>query len=520
LSTTTEKLFELAAEHFDAGRFTESAGLCDYLVQQHPDDPDAWFILGLARLRLNRPPESSAEAFERASKLDPDNPLILCEYAGALLSAGRILPAIPAIRKFLQFDPGKPTHWSTLLYLLNFLPDDDPIAIRDQHADWHRQYVQPQFGAIEPYPNDRAPDRRLKIGYVSPDFRNHCQSFFTLPLLSHHDHAAFEIFCYSSAAHPDDWTARLQKSADVWRSVSSETDEALARQIRHDGIDILIDLTMHMAGGRPMLFARKPAPIQVAWLAYPGTTGLPEIDYRLTDPHLDPPGERDSWYAEKSIRLPDTFWCYDPADDQTPVNPLPALTNGFITFGCLTNFNKVNDQTIALWASVLRKTPNSRLLLLTPREWQQQYILQRIGDLADRVDFVGLQPRDKYLRLFHRFDVGLDTFPYNGHTTTLDSLWMGVPVLTLFGKTAVSRAGLSLLSNLRLESQTVAATADEYLQLALNFSNNFTDLAQLRQTLRQRMQKSPLMDAPRFAKNIEAAYRQMWRHFCRNPSGT
>jgi protein O-GlcNAc transferase len=549
MTALAEKLFELAAAHYDAGRTEEAAALCAHLVESQPNDADAWELLGLARFKLGQhaealqafqkatqlhpdaadiqfhlgltlkaldQPEAAADAFANAARLDPHNPLPWFELCGALLQADRIQEAIPAFRRLLELDPSLPVHWNSYLYLLNFLPEDDPIAIRDEHARWLRVHVRPRAVEIQPHANDRNPQRRLRIGYVSPDFCNHCQSLFTIPLLSHHKHKDFEIYCYASVAHEDEWTALLRKSADVWRNVLGQSDEELARQIRSDRIDILVDLTMHMSNSRPMLFARKPAPVQAAWLAYPGTTGLPEIEYRLTDPYLDPPGQRDAWYCEKSIRLPETFWCYDPQNDQTQVKPLPASTNGFVTFGCLNNFNKVNDRTLALWTDVLRKTANSRLLVLAPRDWQRRYLLESLGNLRDRVDFADFQPRDEYLKVYHRIDVALDTFPYNGHTTSLDAMWMGVPVVSLSGRTGVSRAGFSQASNLGLEKRCVAATPEEFVNLASNFANDLPGLGELRAGLRKRMKESPLMDASRFARNMEAAYRSIWRQWCQS----
>ena len=338
-------------------------------------------------------------------------------------------------------------------------------------------------------------------------------SFFTIPLLSNHDHRQCEIFCYADVARPDAVTERLRGYADVWRSTVGLSDQQVADLVRSDQIDILVDLTMHTANNRLLVFARKPAPVQVAWLAYPGTTGLSTIDYRLTDPYLDPPGLFDAFYSEESIRLPDTFWCYDPLTDQPPVNALPALENGFITFGCLNNFCKVNDGCLALWAQVLQAVPQSRLLLLAPRGQAREHVLARLeqeGIAAPRVEFADRQPRLEYLKLYHRIDMALDPLPYNGHTTSLDAFWMGVPTLTLVGKTVVGRAGWSQLCNLGLQ-ELAAETPEQYVALAARLAGDLSRLQELRGTLRQRMLRSPLMDGKRFARHVEQAYRQMWQ---------
>jgi predicted O-linked N-acetylglucosamine transferase (SPINDLY family) len=361
----------------------------------------------------------------------------------------------------------------------------------------------------------------LRIGYVSPNFREHCQSLFTLPLFSKHDHERFEIICYAGFQIADETTQRLRGMVDGWRDTARMDDAAVAELVREDGIDILVDLTMHMTNGRPMLFARKPAPVQVAWLAYPGTTGLAAIDYRLTDPHLDPAGEQDDHYAEKSWRLPDTFWCYDPGSAEPAVNDLPALTRGVVTFGCLNNFCKVSDRALALWGAVLAAVPKSRLVLLAPAGAARQRVLATLagcGIESGRIEFVGRQPRGAYLRTYHQIDIGLDTVPYNGHTTSLDCYFMGVPVVTLVGRTVVGRAGLSQLTNLGL-SELVGRTEGDFVRIAVDLAGDLPRLAQLRAGLRDRMRRSPLMDAARFARGVEAAYREMWRRWCETGAG-
>jgi protein O-GlcNAc transferase len=279
---------------------------------------------------------------------------------------------------------------------------------------------------------------------------------------------------------------------------------------------VLVDLTLHTRNNRLAVFAYKPAPVQATFAGYPGSTGLDTIDYRLTDPYLDPPGLSDEYYSETSLRLPDTFWCYHPLVDELTVNALPAQTHGYITFGCLNNFCKINEEVLELWARVLKAVDRSRLMILCPEGSPRQsvlHLLRREGIDLDRIDLIGRCRRAKYLELYHRFDLGLDTFPYNGHTTSLDSFWMGVPVVTLVGKTIVGRAGFSQLTNLGLP-ELISHTPEQYVEIAKGLASDLPRLAELRRTLRPRMQSSPLMDAPRFARNIEAAYRQMWRNWC------
>jgi len=281
-----------------------------------------------------------------------------------------------------------------------------------------------------------------------------------------------------------------------------------------------VDLSLHMAHNRLLVMARKPAPVQINWLGYPGTTGLTAVDYRLTDPFLDPPpvgttDESDRFHSEASYRLPHTFWCYDPLAVDPPVNALPAKRTGQFTFGCLNNFCKVNEGTLRLWAAVMRAAPKSKLLLLAPLGARQRVleILRRNGIAESRVDFVDRAPRARYLAGFQRIDLGLDTMPYNGHTTTLDSMWMGVPVVTLVGSSPVGRAGWSQLNNLGLQGQYAAATEAGFVQLAAAACDHPAELAGLRATLRDRLIHSPLCDGAAFARGMETAYRTMWRRY-------
>ncbi len=412
--------------------------------------------------------------------------------------------------------------------------------------------------ATRPHDNDRDLTRRLRIGYVSPDFRRHPVGRFMVPLLEHHDRGRFEVFCYCGVRRPDDLTQRLHGSADHWRETVGLSDEALAEQIRQDRIDVLVDLTMHMTDSRLLAFARRPAPVQVTWLAYVGTTGLKAIDYRLSDPYLDPRLRRrvsagppavgtgasaslvrdaangsvgacvsagadetaeavsDGEYAEETYRLPRCYWCYEPTDPTPDVGPLPALEAGHVMFGCFNNFCKVTAPVLGSWVKLMQAVPRSRLLLHgNPGTYQQDVrrLFADAGISADRLEFIGYQPVTEYLRQYHRLDVALDPFPYGGGTTTCDSLWMGVPVVTLAGRTAVGRSGVSLLSNLGLP-ELIAATPEQYVSIAAALAGDLPALLRLRGQLRQRMQGSNLMDATRFAADMEAAFRDMWGRWC------
>lgn len=465
-------------------------------------------------LRTQGDIDSAEEMLRRALAIDPERAALHDNLGNVLKDAGELDRAIGSFREALRLDPAAAATHSNLAYALSF-QSAEPGPILEECRRWNERFAVGLRAAAPHIDIDRSPDRRLRIGYVSPDFRDHCQSLFTLPVFSRHDHTAFEIYCYSDVARPDDYTRRVAACADVWRETCPLDDEALAAQIRNDRIDILVDLTMHMAGGRPRVLARKPAPIQIAWLAYPGTTGIGAIDYRLSDPRLDPP-DHDDHYSERTIRLPDSFWCYDPHADGPAVNALPALGRGFVTFGCLNNPCKLSDATLSLWSGVTRALPASRLLLMAPPGRSRERLGNRLaahGIAADRVSFVNFRPRAHYLPTYHDIDVGLDTFPYNGHTTSLDALWMGVPVVSRIGATCVGRGGLSQLVQVDL-GHLAAPTDAAFVAAAVELAQDLPRLAALRRTLRQRVESSPLMDAPRFAHHLEAIYRRVFRDLC------
>jgi predicted O-linked N-acetylglucosamine transferase (SPINDLY family) len=498
------------------GELADAEASLQETLRLDPNHADAHLNLGNV-FRAQGRLDDAVAAYHAALKLRPNFAEAQSNLGNALKDQGMLDDAIDAYRTCVRLKPDAADMHSNLVFVLPFHPDYDSEAILKEARRWNQQHAEPLKKLIRPHSNDPNPQRRLRIGYVSPDFRDHVQSFFTVPLLSHLDHRECEIFCYASILRSDALTDRLRGCADVWRNTLGLSDEHLADLIRDDQIDILVDLAMHMANSRLLVFARKPAPVQVAWLAYPGTTGLSTMDYRLTDPYLDPPGLFDAFYSEESIRLPETFWCYDPLTDRLAVNDLPALKSGVVTFGCLNNFCKVNDGCLALWAKVLLAVPRSRLQLLAPRGQAREHTLARLqqeGVAADRVEFTEKLPRLEYLKLYNRIDIGLDPVPCNGHTTSLDGFWMGVPTITLVTtKTTFGRAGWSQLCNLGLK-ELAAQSPEEYVALAADLVADLSRLQKLRGTLRQRMQQSPLMDAPRFARQMEQAFRQMWHKWC------
>ncbi len=527
-----EATLEIAPAHADAchnlgvtrealGDFTAAAAAYERALQLRPGFVAAHNNAGSLARRLGRMDEAdvhyrAALAADKGAVDAATRSTTYNNLGNLLKDTGALDEAISAFRHALAHDPDNLVAHCNLAYSLAFHVDDGYAVLAEcrRLAERHES----RFASANiAHGNARTLDKRLRIGYVSADFRDHCQSLFMMPLLAHHDHQQYEIFCYSSVQRPDVVTARLAQHADVWRDVRHVNDEDVARMVRDDGIDVLVDLTMHMADGRPLLFARRPAPVQVAWLAYPGTTGSRAIGYRLTDPWLDPPDDRlDDRYSERSIRLRDSFWCYDPLTHVPSVNALPALAEGHLTLGCLNNPCKINEHTLRMWAPVLAALGDARLVLMAAPGHARERLSARArtcGIDPERIDFVAFRPRAAYLETYQRIDLALDTFPYNGHTTSLDALWMGVPVVSRAGTTAVARGGLSQLGNLGL-TELVAFTDDEFAGKAIELARDLRRLAGLRAELRARMEASPLMDGARFARSVEQAFRQMWQQWC------
>ncbi|HWE95536.1 MAG TPA: hypothetical protein VG269_16340 [Tepidisphaeraceae bacterium] len=359
-------------------------------------------------------------------------------------------------------------------------------------------------------------ERRLRIGYLSPDFRNHPVPRYITPVLVCHDRSGFEVFCYSDVREPDAYTQRIRGHADVWRDLIGLSNEAAAGQIRKDRIDILIDLAGHMDNPRTLLLAARAAPVQVAYCGYPATTGIEAVDYRITDEQVDPPGVSDRYYTEKLFRIPGCCWCCEP-EACPEVGPLPMQQTGHITFAVLNRLAKVRARMIRLWAQVLKRTPGSRLMVLVARGAESESSIGRLfrenGIPPERLELVGRRSQEDYHRLFQRADIALDTFPYLGTTTTCDALWMGVPTVTLEGQTCVSRSGVSILRAVGA-GDWVASSPSQYVEIALRLAGDPATLAAVRASLRERVRRSPLMAYEALTRNLEGAYRTMWARWC------
>ena len=459
-------------------------------------------------------------AYRKAVELNPRY-FKACNNLGlAHTQIGDLPEAIRCFRHALAIQPNHPTAHHNLLLYLNDLQDADPQQVFREHRAWAQRMAPALPSPIPPHTNRRDGERALRIGYVSADFRTHSVSYFFEPLLAAHDRSQFHVICYSNNPTNDATTERLKTLAADWRQIHQLDDEQAANLIRKDKIDILVDLSGHTQGNRLLLFARKPAPLQVSYLGYPNTTGLEAIDYRLVDAHSDPEGRSDQLSSETLLRLPHGFLCYQPPADTPRPQPPPSAQNGFITFGCFSQLARISPTTIQLWVSILQALPSSRLLLKCRSFGDPEVcerMVQRFQQHGINSDRLTLRPRidDKlqHLALYHEVDIALDTFPRNGTTTTCEALWMGVPVITLRGSSHRSRVGCSLLHAAGLE-EFIATSPELYTHLAVKLAHDHKRLYQMRRAARARLRDATLLRSDVLSASVEDAYRVIWRRWC------
>lgn len=489
-------------------------------IELSPTDAALHKDLGVALKDAGRH-EAALDAFRRALELQPDFDAAFSGAAGTLLDMGRHLEALATYREGLARKPEALYLHSALLLVLNYQADATPRALLAEARAFGEQAAR-MAAPLAQHDNVPDPERRLRIGLVSGDLGQHPVGFFLQNVLAGLDPNAVELFAYATVERKDALNDHFHRSIPHWlepRVTHKMSDEALARQIRADGIDVLVDLAGHTANNRLSVFAWKPAPVQVSWLGYLGTTGLAAMDYILADPWALPAGEEDQ-FTETPWRLPETYICFSPPDLPVEVAPLPALNKGHVTFGCFNNLNKITDDVVACWARVLQAVPEGRLFLKTKNlgvpEVREQLLgrFARHGIDAERFVIEGQFPtHEAHFQAYNQVDIALDPFPYPGITTTMEALWMGVPVLALRGDRFISHQGETILHNAGLPDW-IAADTDDYVAKAAAFARDTKTLATLRAGLRERLLASPLCDAFRFARNLEAAVRGMWQHWC------
>ncbi|MFQ5642932.1 MAG: tetratricopeptide repeat protein [Thiogranum sp.] len=512
--------------YFLANAFREQGAIADAeaeyqnTIALQPDHIEA--LNNLSALLTNQGEvQRAAELLRRALQIQPNSHQMLINLGRTSLHAGNANEAEAAFRQVIKLQPGLADAHSNLLACLNYLQDRDSLAIFEDHRHWSEIHTS-SIQLFTAWSNKPDPQRRLRVGYVSPDLCEHSVARFLEPVLSRHDRKQFEVTCYSDVAHPDATTTRLRGLCAHWRETSGLSHEQLAECIRKDRIDILVDLTGHTAHNRLPMFARKPAPIQVTWLGYPNTTGLSAIDFRLTDARADPPGDTEALHTETLVRLPFGFLCYGAPQDAPETGQPPSQSAGHVTFGSFNNLAKTTPEVIRVWSRILAAVPDSRLLLksrATGDPGARQQLLSRFGKLginSERIGFLDPLPSHyAHLSAYRQIDIALDTFPYNGTTTTCEALWMGVPVITLAGRVHAARVGASLLAQVGLED-LVTADEDEYVSTAVQLSGNTERVAAIRNGLRETLRYSSLCDEGGFTIELEQAYRRMWTDWCRS----
>jgi predicted O-linked N-acetylglucosamine transferase (SPINDLY family) len=502
---------ELGAALLDARRFDEAVGLFERCVAAQPDCTRLRNNYAVALIELNRRDEALPE-LERLQALLPEVPEVHFNLAGIYREYGRADEAIATYRRALALTPDHAATWSNLLLETNYSPSLDAAAIFAEHQRFGARFAR---RTEAPLPDPAWP-RRLRVGYLSPDFRNHVVMRFMEPILERHDRKRFEVTCYATNARKDEFTARLRALAERWVDAEGLADAELADRIRADRIDLLVDLAGHTAGNSATVLAMKPAPLQGTYLGYPNTIGLGAVDFRITDAFADPPGDADRFSVERLARLPRSYFCYRPEAASPELAPLPALANGALTFGCFNNFAKLSAPFLDTAARVLAELPGTRLVLKA-RPLSIAGVAQavrerfaRAGIDAARVELRGWEAGVKnHLSIYNTIDVALDSFPYNGATTTCESLWMGVPAVTLAGDRHAGRAGASLLHAVGL-SELVARDVDEYVAISRRIAGDVPRLATLRAGMRERLRRSELMDEAGFTRALEACYLDLW----------
>jgi predicted O-linked N-acetylglucosamine transferase (SPINDLY family) len=429
--------------------------------------------------------------------------------------------AVAAYEGAREIAPASSQIFSALLFHRHYLSPADPAHLFDLHRAYGAmmQVAWPRPPAD--YPQKPEPERRLRIGYVSPNLSRHSVGYFMEPVIRSHDRRLFEVFCYYNHALSDDATRRMRGSADGWRDIAGSDDDAVARMVREDRIDILVDLAGHSKGNRLGVFARGTAPVQLTWLGYPDTTGLAAVDFRITDHTADPAPAAEQRHTEKLLRMDACFLCYQPPADAPPVKPREAGTP--VVFSSFNNIAKVNAETIRLWGRILAGVPHSRLVLKS----SALSFPDTVDRLLDGFEHAGVDParvdlrgwigeRQQHLDAYGDIDIALDTFPYNGTTTTCEALWMGVPVITQAGEVHMSRVGASIMHCADLD-ELVAHDDAQYVSTAIELARDAARRQALRAHLRSRLLASPLLDHAGYTRQLEAHYRQAWRAWCEHP---
>ena len=498
----------------DAAAYDEGIGLLAGHWQEGPDPSLSRIALAHALEMRDRWSEA-AEHYAGVLAANPDLAPARRGLGNCLNRLGRMDEAVREYREAMRIEPGDPATASGLIAGLNYDVRISPETLFEEHRRWGERFAAPLYPSNPEFANVRDPDRRLRVGYVSPDFRRHPVTAAFLPVIERHDPNQVEVICYHNLAAADAVTARVRRAAHTWREIAALSDLQAAELFRADGVDILVDLAGHTSRHRLLAFARRPAPVQVSWLGYFFTTGVATVDYFVTDPYSSPPGQ-ERFFTERLVRLPATRFCYAPQEPAPEANALPAAAQGNVTFGCFNNLAKIGPGVLALWARILAALPGARLVIQAvglsdvPNRARVLRDFGAAGLPVERVELRPFAPAERAASAYHDIDIALDPFPFCGGMTSFDALWMGVPVVTLAGQLIAGRQTASMLANLGL-TELVANTPEEYVEVAIALARDTTRLADLRASLRPRFRASPLCDYDGFTRSLEQAYRGMWR---------
>jgi predicted O-linked N-acetylglucosamine transferase (SPINDLY family) len=517
--------FNLGSLLFELDRFSEAEGELLEALRLDPQLSDAAVVLADIYETTERGEQAEAQ-FERARALRPDHVGTLINYARFSVAQGRLERATELFLHAKAIDPLLSAAESHLLWALNFVRQLDPLSIAERHREIGHRIARAAGPPFRQWQNVPARDRKLRVGYLSGDFCAHPVPMFLRPVLQHHDPSNVETFLYSNYRHDNVIARDLRETSGHWRNVTDLTDQELANQLRSDEIDILVELSGHTNRNRMSMLALHPAPVQITWLGYLNTTGLAAMDYRICDAHTDPPGFSEHLHTERLIRMPNSQWCYLPWVEVPPVDvPHPDQPDALV-FGSFNQFSKISDACLELWSRLLTAVPKASLLILDVRDKEVRKMLLRRLDRyridPARVSLRGRESVPDYFSAIGNVDIALDTIPYNGGTTTLDTLWMGVPVVALYGDRGIARGSYSILKSLGAE-ELIASDEEAFVEINCRLAASSEWRNRLRATLRDRMRTSPLMNAPQFTADLESAYRTVWVEWCekvnKSPAG-
>ncbi|BCA79144.1 tetratricopeptide repeat protein [Desulfuromonas sp. AOP6] len=483
-----------------------------------PDYSPGHNLMGVVLMDMGMAEEALSH-FHKAIEITPDDDGPRTNLAGLLQSLGRFQEAYEQAREAVALAPEKPLIHSNLLFLMNYQEALSRDEIYAEQRRWNERHALPVLQKSVRPETELTRDKKLRIGYVSPDFRFHPVCFFITPILSGFDRSHFEVFCYSNVSRPDQQTEKMKEWATGWRDICGVPDEEVAQWIRDDRIDILVDLAGHSGDNRLLVFAHKAAPVQITFLGNPDGTGMDAMDYRITDSWCDPVGLTECFHAEKLLRLPGNFFCYAPPSPAPDIGPLPCRQNGYVTFGSFNNFSKISENLLGIWSEIMQGVPESRLVFQAKPLTDKGKVLElkrffeSRGVAGDRILAKGNTSISEHLKLVTQVDIALDSFPWNGHTTTCHTLWMGVPVVSMAGERGISRMGLSILGGLGLE-RFVACNVSDYVKTAVDLSGNPGVLENFRKNIRSEILNSSWGNSLTYNETLENLFRDVWIKYC------